>query len=192
MWALFTFLQQAIAGLCLVSAVTASSDIRFPGGIHLPIEVRRHSTDPNKLTKRDGLTGETWLGDVKDLAYNVFVTVGSVRTPLVLDTGSSDLWVISDACTNGCGTTGNGQNISVFQMSDFNYSGSDVKLYYGDSRTGTHAFGPIGSSEVTLAGIEMRNQYFAAINNTNTSVTNAGSAGILGLGFPINSYVSCR
>jgi len=62
-------------------------------------------------------------------------------------------------------------------------------LYYGDSTTGTHAFGPIGSSEVTLAGVKMSNQYFAAINNTNTSVSAAGSSGILGLGFPINSVI---
>jgi len=174
-------LPQAIAGLCLVFAVSASQS--FPDGIHLPIQVQRNT--PRGLVKRDSLTGSAWLGDLKDLSYNVMVTVGSVQTPVVLDTGSSDLWVISNACGDGCGS----QDIPEFQMSELNYSGVDVQLFYGDSQTGTHAFGPIGSSEVTLAGISAPNQYFAAINNTNTSVTSAGSAGILGLGFPINSVI---
>jgi hypothetical protein len=60
---------------------------------------------------------------------------------------------------------------------------------YGDSLTGTHAIGPIGYDFVSVAGLGLQNQYFAAINNTNTSVLETGSTGIFGLGFPINRYV---
>lgn len=34
-----------------------------------------------------------------------------------------------------------------------------------------------------------QDQYFAAISNTNTSVLDTGSAGIFGLGFPVNRWV---
>jgi phytepsin len=64
----------------------------------------------------------------------------------------------------------------------------DAKLFYGDSLTGTHAFGPIGKDTVSLSGLSLPDQYFAAINNTNISIANDGSAGIFGLGFPINRY----
>jgi hypothetical protein len=64
-------------------------------------------------------------------------------------------------------------------------TGLDVHLLYSDSCTGTHAFGPIGKDNVGLAGLLLPNQYFVAVNDTNMSVVDAGSAGIFGLGFPI-------
>jgi phytepsin len=42
---------------------------------------------------------------------------------------------------------------------------------------------------VDLAGLTLQNQFFAAINDTNTSVEDTGSAGIFGLGFPVNSVI---
>jgi hypothetical protein len=131
----------------------------------------------------------------------VLVTVGGISTPVVLgasvssfriltshlmlcfllvDTGSSDLWVISDACT-ACS-----KNIPQYPQATFQSVGLDVQLRYGDSRTGTHAYGLIGKDTVDLAGLTLPNQYFAAINDTNTTVEITGSAGIFGLGFPAN------
>ena len=60
----------------------------------------------------------------------------------------------------------------------------DVHLLYGDSFTGTHAFGPIGKDKAGIATIGVQDQYFAAITDTNTTVLETGSAGILGIGFP--------
>jgi hypothetical protein len=59
-------------------------------------------------------------------------------------------------------------------------------MQYGDSQTGTFARGVIGNDSVDLAGMTMHNQYFAAVNTTNTSVMDVNAAGILGLGFPVN------
>ncbi|KAF7970144.1 hypothetical protein HWV62_24920 [Athelia sp. TMB] len=106
-----------------------------------------------------------------------------IEIPVILDTGSSDLWVISDACSN-CSST-----LPLYPEASLQPTGLDVALYYGDSNTGTHAFGPIGKDTVSLSDLTLQNQYFAAINNTNTSVLQAGSAGIFGLGFAINSVI---
>ncbi|KAJ7038421.1 aspartic peptidase domain-containing protein [Mycena alexandri] len=137
---------------------------RSENGIHLPI-FRRESRG---LRQRSGLTGSIGLGDFFDVTYSFLVTVGGVETPLLLDTGSSDLWIASDACKA---------------------SGMDVKLLYGDSLTGTHAAGVIGSDTVTFAGISVNNQLFAAINDTDTTVLDTDSAGIFGLGFALNSVI---
>jgi hypothetical protein len=113
--------------------------------------------------------------------YNVLMKVGGIETPVVLDTGSSDLWVISDACTGNCSAS-----IPLYPQATFQSTGLNAKLNYGDSSTGTYADGPVGKDTVGLAGLTLQGQYFAAINNTNASVLEIGSAGIFGLGFPIN------
>jgi len=74
-------------------------------------------------------------------------------------------------------------------MASFKPDGLDAALFYGDSTSGTNAFGEIGKDVVGLAGIQLSEQYFAAINRTNTSVARIGSSGIFGLGFPINRCV---
>ncbi|KAJ7779073.1 aspartic peptidase domain-containing protein [Mycena metata] len=150
---------------------------RSENGIHLPIFRTRG------LRQRSGLTGEIGVGDFFDVTYSFLVTVGGVETPLLLDTGSSDLWIASDAC-KACKAT-----VPLFPQSSFVPAGVDVDLLYGDSLTGTHAAGVIGSDTVTFAGISVNNQLFAAINDTDTTVLDAGSAGIFGLGFALNSVI---
>jgi len=98
------------------------------------------------------------------------------------DTGSSDLWVLSASCKGACAKG----NVALYPPTTFNYANVDVTLTYGDSMTGTHAAGPIGSDVVSLAGLVAEGQYFAAINDTNSAVVETGSSGILGLGFPQN------
>ncbi|KAF8347580.1 aspartic peptidase domain-containing protein [Amanita rubescens] len=151
-------------------------------GISLPIT--KSLGAPNRRKRRRGAsTGAIGLGDYLDVVYNVLVTIGGTTVPVVLDTGSSDLWVISDACTTGCG------NVAKYPQSSFNSTGLDVQLLYGSSSSSTSAFGLIGTDAVSVAGLSLPGQYFAAINSTNTTVSETGSAGILGLGFPINSII---
>ncbi|KAJ7599122.1 aspartic peptidase domain-containing protein [Mycena floridula] len=136
------------------------------------------------LDRRNGQVTETALRDYFDVTYNVLLQIGSVVVPLVLDTGSSDLWVVSDNCKT-CTTDG----LPVYSVSGFKPTGLDVTLLYGDSQTGTHAYGPIGTDSVHLGDLNLSDQSFAAIDDTNTSVSDTGSAGIFGLGFPINSFI---
>ncbi|KAJ7195986.1 aspartic peptidase domain-containing protein [Mycena rebaudengoi] len=153
---------------------------RTDNGLHLPIFRRE---PPPGIVRRAGQVGVSGLGNYVDVTYSVLATMGGVDTPLVLDTGSSDLWVVSDACKN-CPST-----VPLFPQTSFSSNGPDVQLLYGDSRTGTHAFGLVGTSNVSFAGLTVPNQYFAAINDTTTNVLEKGCAGIFGLGFALNSVI---
>ncbi|KAF8066553.1 aspartic peptidase domain-containing protein [Lyophyllum atratum] len=177
----FTFLSSlapAASSHEIVRIPTVRHELRTESGIHLPIYKRN-----TPALRRRGSAGAIGLGDFLDVTYNVLVTIGGVSTPVVLDTGSSDLWVISDACAS-CSRA-----VQLYPQKTFQSVGLEARLLYGDSRTGTHAFGLIGKDTVDLAGLTLQNQFFAAINDTNTSVEDTGSAGIFGLGFPVNSVI---
>jgi hypothetical protein len=103
----------------------------------------------------------------------------------IVDTGSSDLWIISD---QAMGCTHSKCDSRFYQTANFQPADIEARLIYGDSTTETHAYGPIGQDTVTLAGISLNGQYFAAINDTNTSVLDTGAVGIFGLGFALNRY----
>ncbi|KAK0493551.1 aspartic peptidase domain-containing protein [Armillaria luteobubalina] len=141
----------------LVSA-NIQSGRRTNGGIHVPI-FRKES--PRSLLK----------------------SRGELSSAIGLDTGSSDLWAISDVCDSESCTT----DVSLYPQKSFTSTGLEAQLFYGDSRSATYALGTIGQDTVSLAELHLDGQYFASINETNTSVLDSGAAGILGLGFPGNS-----
>ncbi|TFK91305.1 acid protease [Polyporus arcularius HHB13444] len=113
-----------------------------------------------------------------------FSWVGGTLVPLIIDTGSADLWTVSDGC-HQCSA----HDVALYPQRSLSPVGQDVDLLYGDSRTGTHASGPIGTDTVGVAGLSIPDQCFAAIVDTNTSVLETGSSGILGLGFPPISVI---
>ncbi|KAI0367305.1 acid protease [Pilatotrama ljubarskyi] len=152
------------------------------GAIHLPIRRSSRSTNLKRSGEAAAVVG---VGDNMDITYNVLVRVGGTLTPLIIDTGSSDLWLVSDGCSPRCPAT----NVPLYSHASLSPAGQDVSLLYGDSRTGTHASGPIGTDTVSIAGLSVDNQFFAAVVDTNTTVLQTGSAGILGLGFPPISLI---
>ncbi|KAH9849941.1 acid protease [Lenzites betulinus] len=177
-----------IAHVSLVLTAVVTALARVPenqqhenGGIHLPLR-RGGQTSWKRSGEASAVVG---VGDNMDVTYNVLVRVGETLTPLIIDTGSSDLWLVSDGCKENCPAS----NVPLYSQATLTPAGQDVLLLYGDSRTGTHASGPIGKDAVSIAGLSVPDQFFAAIIDTNTTVLEAGSAGILGLGFPPISLI---
>ncbi len=87
--------------------------------------------------------------------------------------------MVSDACKENCSA-----NVPLYPQSTLQLANQQVELLYGDSHTGTRAVGPIGKDTAGIAGLVIQDQYLAAIVETNTTVLETGSAGILGFGFP--------
>ncbi|KAI0304284.1 acid protease [Multifurca ochricompacta] len=151
----------------------------------LPIQ-RQRAVRSGTTLKRGIYSGNTGLGDFLDLFYTVSITIGQTVTAVNIDTGSSDLWVVSDACkTSICKST----DMPAYPSASIKPAGGSVKLLYGDSSTGTHASGPVALDTGVIAGLSMAQQPFAAISDTNNTSVMQGANGIFGLGFPSGSQV---
>ena len=109
-------------------------------------------------------------------------------TAVHLDTGSSDLWAITDQCkTNTCSQLS--ELTHPLASTGLNLTQTQVQMQYGDSLTGTSATATVAVDTATLAGIAITNQPFGAVSDTTNTVVQFGAAGILGLGFPSGSKI---
>lgn len=94
------------------------------------------------------------------------------------------MWSISTECTDlSCGST---PGIPQISPSSLKASELPVQINYGaGSSDSTFASGLIYSGSVSIAGLQMSDQFLAAVNETNTDVPEFFSAsGIFGTGFP--------
>ncbi|KIJ31217.1 hypothetical protein M422DRAFT_267170 [Sphaerobolus stellatus SS14] len=146
----------------------------------LPIKKRKGQPLLNKRK-----TSAIGLGDYIDLQWSVDMKLGSVDVPIVLDTGSSDLWSISSDCTSS--SCGNITELSLIKTSEFKTVGLDYRIDYRDSSLPTSASGAILSGTARLAGLQLNNQFLGAVNATSTLP--GGLTGVFGVGFHTGSNI---
>jgi hypothetical protein len=115
----------------------------------------------------------------------------AVRLTILVDTGSADLWVITESCQDGTcpGATG-----TAVPANTGDSTGAQVTLNFGDSTTGTTASGPINRVDTVIAGLSLPQHPFAAVDFTNSTIVGPGvpTSGILGLAFPSGRSVFIR
>ncbi|KAG8705493.1 Type I transmembrane sorting receptor [Ceratobasidium sp. 394] len=93
------------------------------------------------------------------------------------DTGSTDLWVPSVDCAS-CGSH---PQYDPSQSSTSEQTGESAQLTYGD---GSSASGPVYLDTVSIAGVSVTGQKFAAVTSESNSLASNEADGIVGLGFP--------
>ncbi|WVQ83326.1 hypothetical protein IAT38_005465 [Cryptococcus sp. DSM 104549] len=136
-----------------------------------------------ELTKR--ANGEITLTNHNlDTSYSASLSVGTPAQTLeiVLDTGSSDLWVASDAC----------QTTACSSMDQYDHKTSTTSLNMTTSfaieyGSGT-ASGSLFQDLVTLGGYSVASQTFAACDVVSTGLLSSGVSGIMGLSWQALAY----
>ncbi|WVN89444.1 uncharacterized protein L203_104667 [Cryptococcus depauperatus CBS 7841] len=119
-----------------------------------------------------------------DTSYSASLTVGTPVQSLnvVLDTGSSDLWVASDKChTASCSTMSRYDSSSSSSSVDLTTAFS---IQYG---SGT-ASGTLLQDIVTLGGYSVASQTFASCDDVSSGLLSSGVSGIMGLSWKALAY----
>ncbi|CCM06143.1 uncharacterized protein FIBRA_08393 [Fibroporia radiculosa] len=108
------------------------------------------------------------------------IAVGTppVSFDVILDTGSSDLWLASQ----GNGTSSIPAGINMFKpssSSSFKSSGTPFQITYDSGE----AAGTLGQDTVQMAGFEVMSQTFAVVDEVSSDVLSAPVSGLMGMAY---------
>lgn len=192
---MFLIIWVTLSLSCL--SIAAAEPVSFP-------IVRRTSSESNKdwAAIADGLRGKYGYPQVSsskkraslasvaiinqdsDTSYLASVTIGTPaqRFNVVLDTGSSDLWVVDSGCT-GCDPTiptFKSSSSSTFQMSSTQTGEpATVSIQYGSGAVA----GTVVEDIVSLGGVSVSKQTWVLVDQTSSDLLSGTNAGIMGLAF---------
>ncbi|KAI8998749.1 acid protease [Trametes punicea] len=115
-------------------------------------------------------------------AYLVDINIGGQDFVVLLDTGSSDLWVVSSDCaTEDCA------GVRKYSKTP-SYSSSDTPFHLAYLMG--NVSGTVGSETVTIGDFEVSSQIFAVANETKgLGLHGTGNSGIIGLSFPAEASI---
>lgn len=115
------------------------------------------------------------------------VTFGNTNYSLILDTGSSDTWIVETGFQCQDANLDNETESSCYFGPTYTPNNSFTpisneyfSISYGD---GEYASGVLGNASLTLAGVQVQNQEIALVNTTYWEGDNVTS-GIMGLAYP--------
>lgn len=114
--------------------------------------------------------------------YVTNIKIGGQSLPVVIDSGSSDLWVESSLCDETC-TASSSRRYDASQSSTFRPVEVDRSDFYIEYLDETIIEGTHGYETVTLGGIQIPNQVFAQASSTINTTNVCDEVGLLGLGF---------
>ncbi|KAF5346349.1 hypothetical protein D9758_011478 [Tetrapyrgos nigripes] len=110
---------------------------------------------------------------------NDFVTAQSLN--VILDTGSSDLWVVSDSCQT---CTKGTPMFNTKSSSSLKTSSEGTTIRYGSGEVS----GSLAADTVQMAGFTVPSQGFLTVDTTSAQLLQGSVSGIMGLGFsPLSS-----
>ncbi|KAJ7704726.1 aspartic peptidase domain-containing protein [Mycena olivaceomarginata] len=135
----------------------------FSCALRLNFEARRIPVERRGLYRRGSLSGSSPLDDSADLQYTTNITVGGASFDVMIDTGSSDLWVAG----------------SVSSASD---TGKAATISYASGG----ATGPVKLGSVDFAGYTVPKQAFIEVPPDDA---HPAGQGLIGLGPSVGSVI---
>ncbi|KAL9580769.1 MAG: hypothetical protein Q9212_004295 [Teloschistes hypoglaucus] len=151
-------------------------------------DVLRHDKVLEKGDLLNGTVGLAELRPFKDILYYADITFGTETLQAVVDTGSSDTWLVETGfrCATVQGRTPIPEETCHFgplystSPTFKQIPGQNFNILYAD---GESLSGIVGTEDVTLAGITVKNQEIALVDYAAWSGDNFTS-GVIGLAFP--------
>ncbi|KAF7770563.1 hypothetical protein Agabi119p4_6537 [Agaricus bisporus var. burnettii] len=140
---------------------------KYGGPVEGKGELGRRSSGTNMMVNQGG-----------DSSYYGTMSLGTPGTSfnVILDTGSSDLWVADSNCQAGC------TSISTFQSSSsstFQNLSTPFQITYGSGQ----AQGTLARDVVQMAGFAVPNQVFATCDLVSSGLLQNPVSGLMGLAF---------
>ncbi len=179
-----------LASLQFISLANAAGGVKFDfSRVNIPAEEEIVPINNEALHKRAGSYQEYYLKNEKSW-YMINFTLGTPAQEVigvVIDTGSSDLWVSSPKnklCEKiGCYSYG---TYDPDLSSTWKYNNSKFAIYYGDN---TYAKGDFGMDTMQIGDVSIPNLNFAVALDSDSPV------GVFGIGFNTlevapNSYIN--
>lgn len=184
--------------LCILVALSTiathlpSSVAADPKVVHFPVARGSRPTGASTLAKRESFTSSLINEELQasdQLFYYINITVGTPPQNFAvdLDTGSSDLWVISAADTYDCDVPEDslGCNFGLYNQSKSStyalLQSGTFEVAYGD---GTGATGDFITENIGFGGnITLKSQIMGLANETI-----GFTFGLMGIGFDANEY----
>lgn len=143
---------------------------------------------PDKRSDNTSDTKSTASVNLIGTSYIAHVTVGTQTVPLLVDTGSSDLWVAPSSfrCLDETGSEVEQATCGFPVLYEGTFSGGTVadeyfSILYGN---GQFVYGPYGFESVSLGGITVPHQQIALPSEGYIQVSSGDYAGLLGLAYP--------
>lgn len=133
----------------------------------------------SSTTKRAGNSASIPIIDEQnDSSYSGQITLGTPPQTfqVILDTGSSDLWVITTSCTS---CTSDETPFDASKSSSYAASNSQLTINYGSGSVK----GTVAEDTVSCGGFTVPKQEFLAATTIVANLLAPGVSGIMGLGF---------
>lgn len=134
-------------------------------------------------TKRDASEPEEssslGVANCNSVLYTTNIQLGGQPFPVIIDSGSSDIWVESKSCA-GCSGSESGYDPQKSNTYAAVGADSDFELTYLDQ---TNVIGKHGYETLQLGDVMVPNQVFAEVTSMYNSTEKCDEMGILGLGF---------
>ncbi|KAL0580204.1 hypothetical protein V5O48_001797 [Marasmius crinis-equi] len=178
--AYYALLFMILLHLTAANSLTLLDENGSDKGIRLPV-VRIPRPQENLVRRASSMH----LSNQNEFSYLVPVQIGGQSFPLILDTGSSDLWVVSNDCT-----TADCSSVSRYSRSLSNglqtlNAPFDVGYLKGS------VSGVVALDVVRLGSYEIRPQVFGLANDIkDMNLANNGHSGILGLCLPATRSIA--
>ncbi|KAJ5753155.1 aspartic peptidase domain-containing protein [Penicillium odoratum] len=203
-WIASLLLSAAVASCAAVPGLTANT----PGSLgrrtpspdvvtnnHMPVRtVRKSHSLRGKRAQRGqhGLHrrqstysgGQTNITDPEQLCYVAAVTWGDETFDMLLDTGSSDTWLLQEGykCLNSTGDQVPKSNCVTSPNFSGNYTGGQIgNVNFNATYGSASVAGTYGWEDITIAGITVHNAQVASV--TEAYFQQTGVSGLFGLAF---------